>query len=293
MDIHKYSGIARPIRLSEKTNLLISLLSLFTLLATTGVLYYRSSLGLGEATFGGINYGLAVFLCWAIGRELDPDRPKTAFAGVGLMLVPLFLWLPRVEIILLLTLLFLLRLLNRSPGTPIKPLDILLLIALIGWLFYLGHWIIGLAGIIAFWFNSKLPEPQPWHKFIAVLIALLIIISSYLRPFIVPPGYLSPGITILVVALSTAFALYMRQLKELKSTGDADFNPLFLKRVKVAQLLALLMAVIFTLWNGNRAILSLLPLWAAISGIGFWNIFTVQKTTADKKSGKQHHHHHR
>ena len=79
------SALVRPFDSGVASNRFILLVTpLVGVLA--GVVSMAAGEGLGEAWRRGISGGGAAFLSWAIGRELDPDRPSTA--GIAALLGP-------------------------------------------------------------------------------------------------------------------------------------------------------------------------------------------------------------
>ncbi|GAA0351188.1 hypothetical protein GCM10008932_00440 [Alkalibacterium iburiense] len=107
--------LGRKIDLSYKTNLMIVLFSIATLVF--------SWLWLGELS-AGIFLGGSVFLAWALSRELNPAQPYSAFLTVVFSLVNL-LFFETIHILIVLWLLLLLRLVNGITGKKLTLLDIL------------------------------------------------------------------------------------------------------------------------------------------------------------------------
>lgn len=243
-----------------------------------GYLYFHlAEQDVGRAASFGLGIGLAVFISWALARELDPDAPWAAFAVVGLSTIGLWLW-PNPDLVLLFFILLMLRLMNCSSGVPARLADILLLLAYTVWLLYQGQLMAGVLATAAFWSNSKPPEAQPLHKYWALLSGILTILAIALEPFQGLPGNISININILVIALSTGFALFARTVKEVKAKADATEAPLSLHRLRSAQIIVLLVVTIFTLWHGDAFFTRLSPLWAAFGGIFLYHAFYYKPT---------------
>lgn len=107
--------LGRKIDLSYKTNLMIVLFSIGTLVF--------SWLWLGELS-AGIFLGGSVFLAWALSRELNPAQPYSAFLTVVFSLVNL-LFFETIHILIVLWLLLLLRLVNGITGKKLTRVDTL------------------------------------------------------------------------------------------------------------------------------------------------------------------------
>ncbi|EMR01590.1 hypothetical protein [Cesiribacter andamanensis] len=262
--LYAWSGLGRLISVRLLTHRLILLCMLAAaLLAGAGYLGFFEEDLKGAAIYGS-QIGLAVFLSWAICRELHPDAPWAAFVAVGLASAGLWLW-PMPDLLLLFCILLCLRLVIRPAGVPARPGDVLLLLGLMGWLLYRGQPMAGVLVTAAFWLNGSLPQPQAWQRYLALLCGLSLLIAFWLKPFALPPAFLSIEINILIIALATAFALFIRKLKELHARADADGSPLLLRRLKAAQVLVLLVVSMFTLWFGDGLFAALVPVWACFA----------------------------
>jgi hypothetical protein len=161
--------------------------------------------------------------------------------------------------------------LTRSTGRDLLPLDFIVLLLLAAYFLWKAAYAAPLALALAFWLNSLMPRGNMLGRYLAVLL-LLLSLSLYLlhNPYEALPLDLPNGLTIFIIALATAFALYIRytrQIPQLRSVGDYDGQPLQVKRLRNAQLFALLFAVIYSLWRGLNGFEALWPLWAAMLGL--------------------------
>lgn len=278
--LYAWSGLGRPISWSLFSHRLVLICMLVAgLVAATGYLgYFNEQLQAG--IFFGFSISLAVFLSWAFGRELHPDAPWAAFIAVGLASVGLYIW-PWPNLLLLFCVLLSLRLVNRTSGVPARWADVVLLLALMGLLVYRGQVLAGFLVTGAFWLNGRLPRAQPLHRYLALLAGLAVLLIIWLKPFFTPPAYLSISVNILIIALATGFALFVRKLNQLRATADADNNPLLLKRLKAAQLLVLLGATVFSLWFGDAMFTALIPLWAAFGASFLYAAFVGSDKDAE------------
>ena len=225
--------------------------------------------------------GLSVFLSWALARELHPDAPMAAFVAVGLSSIALWFW-PYPDLQLLFFILLILRLINRSTGIPARIPDLVLMICYTAWLLYGGQLIAGILATAAFWSNSKAPEPQAAHKYAALLTGLLTILAIAQDPFQTWPGSISISTNIIIIALSTAFALFIRTVKEVKSRTDATDTPLHLHRLRSAQAIVLLAVAVFSLWHGDTFFSRLSPIWASFGGIFLYAAFQPIRSQKQK-----------
>jgi hypothetical protein len=214
--------------------------------------------------------GLALFLTWALGRELDPDQDLAAFIGVGLVLIAL-LFVDAPSFLLILWVLLLLRTVNRTVGLPAKLLDSLAVFGLGIWLTLQGIWLAGLVTAIAFLLDGLLIPPLKRHLFASGLSLAITVIWAVWYGGSTLERATTP-LVVALVAISGLFLIVIANTRDLRSVGDATRKPLNPRRVQAAQALALLTALATAWWDGPRGVQDLLPVWAAILGISLYQI---------------------
>jgi hypothetical protein len=229
----------------------------------------------GAALLEGVNWGigagLAVFLAWALGRELDPDHDLSAFVGAGLSLVGLLFSDAR-SLMVILWLLLVLRLVNRTVGLPAKPLDSLGVLGLGAWLTWQGDWIVGLVTAGAFLLDGLLSPALRTHLFVSGLALVATVILTIFQGGMATGSSPTPAVAISSAAMAGLFLVVIATSRELQAVGDATGKPLNPRRVQAAQVLALLTALLFAWWAGASGVMALLPLWAAMIGVGLYRL---------------------
>ncbi|WP_224997985.1 hypothetical protein [Cesiribacter sp. SM1] len=264
--LYAWTGLGRPLSHKWFTHRLVFICLAAAFLIAAGMHLAEVQDGLYSAAVFGLRITFAVFFSWAITRELDPDEPWAAIVAVGLASAGLWFW-PYPHLKLFFLVLLLLRLINRSTGVEAKIPDVLLILLLTAWLLYEEQLIAGAFAALALWSNGRLPNPQAYHKYLALAIALLTVLAAMHYPAQRVPNELSMWINISIITLATGFALFSRQLKKVKSTADATTAPLSIVRVKAAQLIALLVFTVFSLWYGDWLFVQIITIWATFGAI--------------------------
>lgn len=269
-DPARWTSIGRPIDPAWPTNRAIAILSGLVVFGTAVIelLAGRGRIGLAAAIVDGALAGLAVFLAWALARELDPDRDHAAFAGALVALVTA-LWLGPPRFGSLFLLLLALRIVNRTVGPPARPLDTLAILGLAVWVAWSGGWIAAFAATLAFLLDATLPPPHRTHLAAAGAALALTGVAATRAGF--PPAW-SPATAISVVALVLLLP-YLRVIRasaRLVTRTDAGARPLDPRRVRSAQALGLLSAVIAVSVEGVTGLAALSPLWSALVGCGLY-----------------------
>jgi hypothetical protein len=227
-----------------------------------------------ESALWGIGAGLVVFLTWALGRELDPDHDLSAFVGTGLAIIALLIF-DRPSLLVIVWLLMILRIVNRTVGLPAKPLDSLGVLGLGSWLAWQGDWMVGLATAAGFLLDGLLSPPLRRHLFVSGLAFVATLVLSIFHGDIAMESGPTTAVVIAAAVMAGLFLVVIATSGESQAVGDATGKPLNPRRVQAAQVLALLTALLFAWWAGASGIVALLPLWAAMTGVGLYRLATL------------------
>lgn len=259
-----------PIDPSYATNRAIATLALVATIAWT-LVGSLSGAALLESVSWGIGAGFVVFLTWALGREVDPEHDLSAFVGVGLVLIAL-LFFDTPPLLVILWLLLVLRLVNRTVGLPAKPLDTLGVLGLGAWMTWQGDWIVGLVTAVAFLLDGLLSPPLRIHLFASGLAFVATVVLTLFQGGMVMASGPTPAVVISSAVMAGLFLVVISTTREIEAVGDATSTPLSPRRVQAAQVLALLTALLFAWWDGASGMMALLPLWAAMTGAGLYRL---------------------
>ena len=259
-----------PIDPSYPTNRAIAALALVVAIAGT-IVHLLTGAALLESVLWGIGAGFVPFLTWALGRELDPDHDLSAFVGAGLVLIA-FLLPDMPSLVLILCLLLVLRIVNRSVGLPAKPLDSLGVLGLGAWLAWQGYWMVGLMTAVAFLLDGLLSQPLRYHLFVSGLaFVTTVAIAIFHGEMAMESGPTMP-LVIASVVLVGLFTIVIATTRKVEAVGDATGKVLNPRRVQAAQVLALLTGLLFAWWAGASGVVTVLPLWAAMIGVSLYRL---------------------
>lgn len=272
MRLSDVTAIGRAVDPRYPSNVAIAILAL---LATVGAAAWRWLDGatLVDAAVWGISAGLSLFLGWALARELDPDHDLAAFVGVGLTLVSLpTLGLP--QLLPLLWFLVVARVVNRIVGLPARPLDSLALLGLGLWLTWQQGWLYGLLTAGALFLDGWLAPRLRRHLLLAPVVVVATVVVALLGSSPPQGGWDSALLQWFYALSAILFALSTTTLTEVKSLCDETGEPVRLARVRAAQVLALVVALLLVSWRGEDGLVALLPLWAAMLGVAVYDLGT-------------------
>lgn len=138
MKLSDVSGVVRSIDPSFPPNFAMIVLVIAT--SIIGVVVYPflfNYTSMGMSISWGIRAGISVFLSWALARELDPDHDLSALFTAGIMFVMIFIFSFQLSgIILLVWILLIMRVLNRTSGKHASILDSLVILGFGIWFTY-------------------------------------------------------------------------------------------------------------------------------------------------------------
>ena len=223
----------------------------------------------GIAAHDALRVAGTVFFAWAIGRELDPDRNASAFVAVPAA-VGGFLLLGSPDLILLLWVVLVVRLINRTVGEATSWGDDVVLVLLAAVLVWRGYGSVGWVTAVALAADGALPQPRKAHLVGAgIVVAAMVPLWILHRPVLPPPDSVAVvgaawGWGVVAVAMASLPGIVAS--RRTISVGDADEKTLFGHRVVAAQLLAVAAALVAVVVDGVETIALLGPLWAAIAG---------------------------
>ncbi len=271
MDMNKISTIGRPVDPSYPTNRAIAIITLAVMVA--GALFQGlTGAPWGQSLLWGLQAGLAVFLAWALGREVDPDRALAAFVGAALTLIGLFAWgLPGLG--LLFWALLALRVVNHTTGLAATLLDSLGLVGLSAWLIFGGNPGYGLLTATAFLVDGWIDSQNRRQWFFAALAAVVTIAALLTGASTWRGGGFSWPVVGIALGLSILFLPVILGTPPVTSVGDHTGERLHPLRVQAGQGLAALAGIEMALWGGMAGLWQSFPLWAVILGVSLYRLF--------------------
>lgn len=263
MEMRNFTSIGRPIDPNYPTNRAIAMLVALAAFGGT-ILKLAMGVALFQSVLWGLSAGLAVFLTWAICRELDPDYDLSAFVAVGFAIIALVLWdLPDAS--LLFWLLLSVRIVNRTTGLPATFFDSLGVLTFGSWLSFQGNWGIGVLTAVAFFLDGQLPSANQQQK----LFALLSGVAAVSALAIGTHTFGADGIPLaLGIALGCCgfFWPVFADSRTMATIADDTGESLNGHRVQSGQILALVAGVEIAVWHGSLGLVAMMPLWSAVLG---------------------------
>ena len=269
--ISKYLGLGRPIDFSEKVNKIAMLATIFICVAVT---LWKTSSGMdsGEAVMFSMTSGLGFLLSYIIALELDPDRQLGGLIG-GALTVLGYYFFGAGNITVMLWLLFILRMLNRSSGDRHRIGDNVIIIASAVWLGKEGFWVYPLLTGAAYILESQIKGGYFRSLYLAGISLAGLIIAEFSKESVV----LTMDMIVLNCFAIILFLPEIRIAEYTQAKGDKNGKRLIPKRLQATMgfFCMLLVAAIFL--HGNEAGKQLLPGTMAAIGCGLYLLVALMR----------------
>ncbi len=276
----QFTHLGRPLDPRYPTNLAIMLFSTGALLLA-GALALLAGQTFAAAALKGVLAAAAVFLAWAVGREIDPDHNGSALIAAPLALAAALL-AGTPDVLALLILMSAARIVARTTGLAPLLADTLLWVIAAAVAAYLGQWISGLVVAGALLLDALLPAPNRPHGFLGAGAALVVTFAAALLapPQSLQPVYALPGVLLLIVLTLVVLLTGRMVPPRLVSVGDFTGETLYRERVLAARWLALVTVTGWFFLAGTGGVILLAPAAAALLGIG---LDTLRRQLASRR----------
>lgn len=230
--IYQYTSIARPPDPAETAMRVIGYL-LPVVAVLGGVLAWQGGQDLPGVLRAALLFPLALYGCWALARELDPDDTPAAFLGAGLAMLAMAVAAAPGVLIVYVTL-GLVRMVNRSSGLSARRSDSILLTVFAIWLMYaMASPFYGLVAALAFLLDGSLRDPLRRQWLFALVCVGAFIVYAVDHEFglsqLGVPDSLFEWMGLLFVVI---FALDTALLRRVRARGDVNNRPLDVNRVR-------------------------------------------------------------
>ncbi len=268
------TAVVRPVDPRYPTNLAIAILAVLVGVGAAAWQWLAGTTLLDGALWG-ISAGLAIFLAWALARELDPDHDLSAFVAADLAIVALPMLGPP-QFLPLFWVLLAVRIVDRMVGLPARPLDSLGLLGLGLWLTWQDGWIYGLITAAALFLDGWLEPRLRRHLALAAVVLVATVVLALLGGTS-PRGDWDSALLMWLFALTAIlFSISIVTLEPARALCDQTGEPVRPVRVRVAQGLALVTALLVAGLGGQQGVVALWPLWAAMLGVALYELAAHQ-----------------
>ena len=261
--IYRFTSIARPIDPAYLTNRALLIVLPVVGLFGAGLAFVQDTGG--NLLSAALSAVLVVFAAWALTRELAPDYSGAAFVALA------FAWVANIAfgtrlVLLPFVALVLVRVVNRSTGLPLRPLDTLGVLGFCAWAAIdMEQPLILVVATLAFLLDAILEKPLRRHYLPA---AVCLLIFFWMLPG--DKGLIDSDLSFrdwsLIGASALGIILFVTMNPEPVSYCDISPDRLDPMRVNAGVIVGWLLAVQALLSNGRSAWLET-PIWACMMAL--------------------------
>lgn len=250
MDGKNLSTIGRPVDMNYTTNRIITILMGLIFIITFFMEFFREST-IVESLIFAVIYSVSVFLCWALGRELDPEYDYSAFIGIIFLFLPFFM-IDGMNLFFILWLLFSLRMINHTTGKPAGIVDIFFYLIITVLFSFILYPFIAVLAAVTFVFDVWYAERKNINILLIIVFFIIFLMSTFygsgeMYNFVklTNDQLIFSGISILFMFFVIATTTTMTTLCD---TGDKKINA---RQVQAAQIFAVITVLSFVFLYGE------------------------------------------
>lgn len=257
-----YLGLGRPIDLyNGVTRFAVAC----TILIVVGITIWKviSGMGLYDSAMSGIGTALGFLFSYIIAQELDPDRSMGGIVG-GFLTVICSVFLGEGNILVMLWLLFILRMLNRTAGDRHRIGDNIIIIASAIWLGVDGFWLYPLMTGAIYVVESQITGGYFRSLYLAGVAMAGAVVANYSSS--------TPNLSMVYVyIMCLTFILFLPEIRVAAYTqfkADKTGKRISPRRLQAAQGVFLLLCFFLPFFHGDEQALAMIPAFMAAIGCG-------------------------
>lgn len=269
--IGKYFGLARPFDFADRPTRMTLLCSVLAFCAAAAWKMYHG-MATYDACMTGLGIAFGLLFSFMLGMELDPDRSWGGFIG-GVGAVLWAIWKGEPNFLVMLFLIFVMRMLNRSTGDCHKILDNLLMLFCAWWLGKEGGWLYPLLLASAYILETQLPGGM----FYSWYLAAVALATLYFSEGIGMQADLSMYYIAIMAVAMILFLPMLRMSALVLAKGDRDNRRLNGARLRAANLCFMASIFFIGFFQGDVQCVNLAPAYFTAAGVGVYLVYDLGK----------------
>lgn len=268
----KYFGLARPFDFQDKTTRLALLCSVLAFCGEAAWKLYQN-VNTYDACMAGVGVGFGLLFSFMLGMELDPDRKWGGFIG-GVLSVVWAAWMGEPNFMVMLLLIFMLRMMNRSSGDVHKIADNLLMLICAWWLGQEGAWLYPMMLGVAYIIESQLPNGVFYSLYLAAVSFGMLWFSSGISR---APVVLSVYNVALMAVAAILFLPMLRMSVLVEAREDRSGRRMDGKRLRAGNFFFLISVLFISYYQGNAQAVNMAPALFTAAGVGVYLVYDLGK----------------
>ena len=266
------TGLGRILSLDHPSNRYVLVA---TALAGAGTMVWRWTNGADDVLSWAVRIAGAVFLAWAIGREIDPD--DTGSAGIATIIVVPLTVLGTPSLASAAAILVATRIAVRTTGVSPHLIDGVVLTAGAAYLGARPETWPALGTLILAVATDRYAQPPGPERTLWFSISMIVAAVSTALWLADPPGWARPTIAEWVVLAVAAVAGFLAivNIRPVQSRTDWHDRTLSDSRLRFGRVLVLFTLVVGAVYLGGPIVPTLTPAWAAVAAVTVMHYYRV------------------
>jgi hypothetical protein len=231
-----------------------------------------------DGAYLGLILASTYFFTWLLANELDPGRRVGGLIG-GFIALAMYFVLGSGNPIVLLWLMFIVRMFNRTTGSGPQMGDNVIIIFMAYYLSRGGFWLYPVVTGLAYAADSQLKRGSFRNLYLAALCFGITAISSDNLATTINLNLtyvILMGVTVVLFLPAISMATYVKGRDE-RNNFDLDS-----RRIQAGQAAFLFGSILISWFSGNSQAVSFAPAWAGAIGIGLYLFYIAVQNSRNK-----------
>lgn len=281
--VESYLGLNRGLDLTDFSTMIALAASIVIAVVTLSVNLFFG-VPIEDGAYLGLILASTFFFTWLLANELDPGRRVGGIIG-GFIALAMYFLLGSGNPIVLLWLMFIVRMFNRTSGSGPKLGDNIIILFMAYYLSLNGFWLYPVVTGLAYAAESQLKKGSYRNLYLAAVCFGITAISS---------DNLATTINLnlnYIIIMGLAVVLFLPAISMatyIKGRDDRNNFDLDSRRVQAGQAVFLFGSILISWFSGNTQAVSFAPAFAAAMGVGLYLFYiAIQNWRKGVKPGEK------
>ncbi|MFO7678308.1 MAG: hypothetical protein R6V50_08020 [Thermoplasmatota archaeon] len=241
------------------------LIIIVTLAFVAGIILHFFKVNtISDSLINGFFLAITTFFTWALAREVYPQGEYAAlFASISVIITLLWFGIYSSIVVILMWFIISLRLINQTTGINATKIDMSIILVFSLVCAYIFSWFFLVFCAIIFFVNYSFTKDRTYIYFqIPVFLAIIVIVKY--QDMYYNLSLLNIQNLLFIGSLSVIFIIMMWLNRNFYVICDYSKTKVPPTRILCGQILFIVFIFCYSIWFGDRSIISLIPIWCIL-----------------------------